>query len=46
MKNIWGKYPCFFVFKNVEGLTFNAKYQMAELVGREAEVWILKSKVN
>lgn len=34
-----GKYPVIFLsLKNVEGLTFeNAKYQMAELVGREAE---------
>ena len=37
--NIWGKYPVIFLsLKNAEGLNFDtAKYQMVELIAREAE---------
>lgn len=44
-----GKYPVIFLsLKNVEGLTFeSAKYQMAELIGREAERFgVLKQSEN
>ena len=44
-----GKYPVIFLsLKNVEGLTFeSAKYQMSELIGREAERFgVLKQSEN
>ena len=41
-----GKYPVIFLsLKNVEGLTFeSAKYQMSELIGREAERFGVKTE--
>ena len=38
VNSIWGNFPVVFLsLKNVDGLTFeNARYQLTELVGREA----------